>query len=93
MKQYKINPIVVDTWASEEEALHEYGVKLTRIEDVSEVDCVIVAVAHNEFKMLSFTEIKYLYKNIPDSGKEIINVKGLYKIDELEASGMLWLRL
>ena len=33
--------------------MHEYGVPLTRLEDISGADCVIVAVAHNEFKALS----------------------------------------
>lgn len=73
--------------------MHEYGVKLTKIEDVSDADCVIVAVAHNEFKALSLDDIKKMFKSIPDEEKVLIDVKGLYKIEYLKASGMQWWRL
>lgn len=90
---YGIEPVVVDPWASERDAMHEYGVELTKIEDVNDADCVIVAVAHNEFKALSLADIKKLFKNTDDGEKVLIDVKGLYKIEELKASGMLWWRL
>lgn len=91
--KYGIEPIVVDPWASERDAMHEYGVKLARIEDVSDADCVIVAVAHNEFKALGLDRIKKFFKAVPDDEKVLVDVKGLYKIEELKASGMKWWRL
>ena len=93
LKTYGIEPIVVDPWASEQDAMHEYGVKLTQLEDVSDADCVIVAVAHKEFKELSIEDIKKLYKKTEKEKMVIIDVKGLYKIEELKASGMMWWRL
>lgn len=93
LNNYGIEPIVVDPWASELDAMHEYGVKLTAIEEVSNADCVIVAVAHNEFKALSLADIKRLFKAEDDSEKVLIDVKGLYKIEDLKASGMQWWRL
>ena len=62
LNTYGISPVVVDPWASERDAMREYGVHLSKIEDVSDAECVIVAVAHNEFKALSLTDIKKLYK-------------------------------
>jgi len=93
LAEYEITPVVVDSWASEKDALHEYGVVLTRFEDVKDADCVIVAVAHNEFKMLPLEKIKKLFKNCGDSEKVLIDVKGLYKVEELKASGMRYWRL
>ena len=90
---YGITPIVVDPWASERDAIHEYGVALTKLEDVRDADCVIVAVAHNEFKSMSLIEIKSLFKESSDDEKVLLDVKGLYKVAELEASGMRWWRL
>jgi UDP-N-acetyl-D-galactosamine dehydrogenase len=84
---------VVDPWASERDAMHEYGVTLTKMEDVADADCVIVAVAHNEFRAMSLTDIKKLFKAGDDSEKVLIDVKGLYKIEDLKASGMQWWRL
>ena len=93
LNTYGINPLVVDPWASERDAMHEYGVTLTKIEDVADADCVIVAVAHNEFRALSLDDIKKIFKAGDDSEKVLIDVKGLYKIEELKASGMQWWRL
>lgn len=90
---FGIDPVVVDSWASEKDAMQEYGIKLTKLEDVKDADCVIVAVAHNEFRELRLTDIKKLYKAVPDNEKVLIDVKGLYKIDELKASGLQWWRL
>ena len=53
LNEYDIKPIVVDPWASERDAMHEYGVSLTKLEEINGADCIIVAVAHNEFKSLS----------------------------------------
>ena len=93
LNKYDIEPIVVDPWASDRDAMHEYGVTLTPIEEVSDVDCVIVAVAHNEFRALSLADIKKLFRKVPDEEKVLIDVKGLYKIEDLRASGMQWWRL
>ena len=91
LKQYSIYPVVVDPWASENDAIREYGVKLTKLEDIKNADCVIVAVAHNEFKAMTLEDIKKLFK--PNEEKVLIDVKGLYKVSDLNASGMKWWRL
>lgn len=94
LNSYGIEPIVVDPWASERDAMHEYGVTLTDLADVSGVDCVIVAVAHDQFKALSLDEIKALYNNtLADNEKVLIDVKGLYSVKELDASNLSYWRL
>lgn len=93
LAEYEITPIVVDPWASERDAMHEYGVTLTKLEDVKDADCVIVAVAHNEFQALRLNDIKKLFKDSADTEKVLIDVKGLYKVTELKESGMKYWRL
>ncbi len=93
LNEYEIQPIVVDPWANEGDAMHEYGVTLTKLDDVSEADCIIVAVAHNEFKNIEINNIKALYKNVPDSDKVLIDVKGIYSVNELKKSGLNYWRL
>ena len=90
---YGITPVVVDPWASEKDAMNEYGVTLTKLEDVKDADCVIVAVAHNEFRDLTLADIKALFKTGADDEKVLLDVKGLYKVADLDASGMKWWRL
>ena len=91
LNEFDIEPIVVDPWASERDAMHEYGVKLTKLEDVKDVDCIIVAVAHNEFKALSLQELEKFFKK--GTEQILIDVKGLYKISELKATSFKWWRL
>lgn len=93
LAEYEISPIVVDPWASERDAMHEYGVTLTKLEDVKDADCVIVAVAHNEFKSLNLNDIKKLFKECNDSEKVLIDVKGLYNVADLAASSLKYWRL
>ena len=93
LNSYEIEPIVVDPWASEADAMHEYGVTLTALSDVKDADCIIVAVAHDEFKALSLDDIKKMYVDCCDCEKVLLDVKGLYKVEELKASGMRFWRL
>ena len=92
LNEFRIEPVVVDPWASERDALHEYGVNLTKLEDVHDADCVIVAVAHDEFRHLTLDGIRELYKK-EGGEKVLIDVKGLYKIEDLNKSGLSWWRL
>ena len=74
--------------------MHEYGVALTKLDEVSDADCIIMAVAHNEFKSMSLDAIKELFnQELPDNEKVLIDVKGLYPVKALEASGMRYWRL
>ena len=94
LNEYGIEPVVVDPWASERDAMHEYGVTLTSLESVHNADCVIVAVAHNEFRALKLEDIKKMFRlDTDDNTKVLIDVKGLYPISELKASGMTYWRL
>ena len=93
LNEYGIDPIVADPWADENDALKEYGVALTSLEEVNNADCVIIAVAHNEFKAMPLEKIKTLFRNCDDGEKVLIDVKGLYTVDELEKSGMKYWRL
>jgi len=94
LKEYDINPIVADDWADKEIAKHEYGVDLVEFNNLPKADCVIVAVGHNEFRSMSTMQLKELFKdNLPDGEKVLIDVKSLYRQDELVASGMKFWRL
>lgn len=94
LKEYDINPIVTDSWADVDVAKHEYGVDLTAWEDVPKADCVIVAVGHNEYRNMSMMELKGLFKDeLKDEEKVLVDVKSLYRMDELKASGMRFWRL
>lgn len=94
LKEYDIHPIVADAWADPEIAKHEYGVDLVPFEELPKADCIIVAVGHNAFRSMSMMQLKEMFKpELADEEKVIIDVKSLYRMDELKASGMRFWRL
>ena len=93
LKEYEINPVVADSWADREVAKHEYGVDLVDFDKLPKADCVIVAVGHNQFRSMSMKQLKKLFKESKDEEKVLIDVKSLYRMDELKASGMRFWRL
>jgi len=93
LQEYGITPIVADPCADSAEALREYGVTLTPMEDIHDADCIFVAVAHKEFRALTMDDFKKMFKADADTGRVLIDVKGLYRIEDMEAAGMTWWRL
>ncbi len=94
LKEYEICPIVTDPWADVAVAKQEYGVDLVPFSELPKADCVIVAVGHNDYRSMSMMQLKELYKaDVPDEEKVLIDVKSLYRMDELKASGMRFWRL
>lgn len=95
LNDYGITPKIVDPWSSDREAMREYGIKLTELKDICDADCIIVAVAHDDFKALGLKEIKSLYRNCNDNDENnvLIDVKGIFKIEELIDSRLKWWRL
>lgn len=93
LNTYGIEPVVVDPWASDRDAMSEYGVTLTKLEDVKDADCVIIAVAHNEFKKMSLNDIKDLFRESNDKEKVLLDVKSIFKVEDLNVSGIRWWRL
>lgn len=94
LKEFEIEPIVTDAWADVNVAKGEYGVKMVPFNEVPKADCVIVAVGHKEFRSLSTMKLKTLFKDeLSDDEKVLIDVKSLYRKDELDASGMRYWRL
>ena len=90
---YGINPVVVDPWADKKDAMKEYGIELKTLEEAHDADCIIVAVGHDEFKKMSLHEIKTYFKEVDDSQKVLLDVKGLYKVQDLKKSGISYWRL
>ena len=94
LKEYEINPIIVDPWASPNEAKREYNVYLTKLDDVHDADCIILAVAHKEFKDMSFEEIDKLYNsNLKNNEKVFVDVKSIKDLNETKKQGYCYWRL
>lgn len=93
LREYGIEPLVTDPCADTEDAKEEYGIELVPVCELSELDCIILAVAHDEFKEMSLESIGKLFKNGDNSQKVLIDVKGIYNIGEAKEQGYRYWRL
>jgi UDP-N-acetyl-D-galactosamine dehydrogenase len=93
LRNYGIEPIVVDPEANDDEAKHEYGIDLVDIKEVNNVDCLVLAVAHDTFKQLSLDEIDSLYGDYSNNEKVLIDVKSILDRKKIEEKGYSYWRL
>lgn len=91
--EYGITPLVADPWASASDAKREYNIDLTDISNIKDADCVVIAVAHNEFREMSLEDIDLLFKKCDNSEKVIIDVKSIIDKEKAEKLGYRYWRL
>ena len=93
LKEYGITPIVVDPWASETDAMREYGVTLTPFDEIHDVDCLIIAVAHDRFKTMSADDMCAVLGETNIKNKVVADVKGVLNREEMLSRGIRYWRL
>ncbi len=93
LKEYGINPVVVDPEADYMEVKREYGIDLIDIKDIQDADCLVLAVAHNVFKEMSLEEFDSLFGGMDNKEKVLIDIKSMLNRSEIEEKGYSYWRL
>ena len=93
LKEYDITPVVIDPWADVDEVMREYGVELAEAGEISDADCVIIAVAHNEFKGMPLSEIDKIFKDTENKNKVLVDVKSMIDKKAAQDAGYRYWRL
>lgn len=93
LKEYGIIPLISDPWVNKNDAMKEYGVALTSLDDISDVDCIILAVAHNEFKKMSLEDLDKLYITGSNDKKVLIDVKSVLDKSQIDKAEYRYWRL
>lgn len=93
LNDYGIEPQVCDPMADADEVQREYGVELTDYSCLHNLDCIIVAVRHEMFEKVAIEELGSKFKNTENHQGLLVDVKGLYSVEELRHSGLLYWRL
>nr|WP_092768029.1 Vi polysaccharide biosynthesis UDP-N-acetylglucosamine C-6 dehydrogenase TviB [Acinetobacter sp. DSM 11652] len=89
-KQWNVNVVVCDPWADAEEVKHEYGIELGMVNAENQVDSLVVAVGHNEFRNMTATQLReYVRGDKP----VLADVKSLFDRGQLTAEGFTVFRL
>ena len=93
-REYGITPIVCDPVADAPDAKRFYGVDLVPLSEMKDLDCLIIAVAHRQFRELSNEDIAKMFKkDETNDRKVIVDVKGVRNKNELLSLGYKYWRL
>ena len=78
LNEYGVEPLIVDPYTDSKEAMAEYGMKVTPLEEVKDLDGLILAVAHREFLALEEETIETFYKpTLPNNERVLLDVKSV----------------
>ena len=92
LREYGIEPVIVDETADREEAKRLYGVELADRSAVTGVDALIIAVAHAEFTGMDREKIDACFN--PDNAKKVlVDVKGVLDRKQYQDEAYIYLRL
>ena len=90
--EYGITPVVVDPAADAAEAKRLYGITFNTMDDVKDMDAVIMAVCHKQFTELGRTDIDRYFSG-KNSRKVLMDLKGMFDMDEYNENGYLYWRM
>ncbi|MRI80812.1 IS3 family transposase [Aerococcaceae bacterium DSM 109653] len=94
LTEYDIKPEIVDPWASERDALKEYGVTLSKYEEIQDADCVVLAVGHEAFKALTNEDIEALYNpKLTNEERVLVDIKSILDHEHFTSKGYAYWRL
>ena len=91
LQEYGITAVIADPAADKDEAKMLYGIEFAEISEIKDMDAVILAVAHEEFKRLDVAKMDSLYKN--GAKKVLLDLKGLLDKKTFVAADYLYWRL
>lgn len=90
LREYGIEPDLVDPIADEKETMKIYGKELIPMYKVKNADCIVFAVPHSKFKNLSYEDIDLMYKPIPNNKRIIIDVRRIFDKNKFENNGYIY---
>ena len=90
--EYGITPVVVDPQADADEARRLYGIEFNTLNDVKDMDAVIMAVAHEDFKDYKPSDIAGFF-NPAHKTRVFLDIKGIYNLEDYKAPEFDYWRL
>ena len=89
-QQWNIDIQIVDPWCDQAEIQSLYGLEISELEDLSQVDALVVAVGHQEFRALTPEQLKSFCSN---TSPVLADLKSLYDRGSVEGCGFDVFRL
>ncbi len=103
LKDYGVNVLATDPVACKEEIKHEYGIDMVSMEDIKEVDAIILAVSHHNYRGMTIKDFAPLYRSealdeVAAAKDEVekdvfIDVKGIMDRHSVDTDSVVYWRL
>ena len=91
LKNWNVSVKVADPWADPVEVKTEYNIELSEASELVDLDALIVAVGHDQYRLLSIEELLSFMK---DKNKCVLgDLKSLYNKQQLSEAGARVFRL
>lgn len=84
LESWGVEVIVSDCWADASEVHHEYGIELTQVTESAQVDALVVAVGHHEYRDLAPQELKKFCRT---KNPVLADLKALYSREDAAKAG------
>lgn len=93
LEEYGITPVLTDGRADKEDFERTYGCRLSDLSEATEADCIVLSVAHKEYRERTLKEWDSFFKDGENRNKVIIDVKSILDKKEVLAEGYCYWRL
>ncbi len=103
LEEYGVKILATDPVACKDEIKEEYGIDMVSIEDIKDVDAIILAVSHHEYREMSIKDFTQLYNSEAldevavakdEEEKDVfIDVKGIMDRHSVDVENMVYWRL
>lgn len=87
-QEYGLQVLVVDPYVSAQKLYQREKISIDNMNTIENLDCLIIAVAHDEFKKISISEIGRMF--LQEQRKIVIDVKGIRKELENKKDYIYW---
>ncbi|MBQ8830071.1 MAG: nucleotide sugar dehydrogenase [Oscillospiraceae bacterium] len=91
LKEYGVTAVMADPAADADEAKRLYGIEFADIADIKDMDAIVLAVSHEQFKQLSVADFDRMYSG--KNRKVLVDVKSMLDKREFTDAGYIYWRL
>ncbi|WP_295157785.1 nucleotide sugar dehydrogenase [Selenomonas sp. AE3005] len=90
LQEYGLNPVATDPVADKEEFKREYGIELVDENTISNADCLVLLVAHDQYVNYGLRALQKFYHNDKDKPLILIDVKSIFERENAEKAGYIY---
>ena len=90
LKNWGAEVMVTDSWANPAEVFRQYKIDLKPIDEMKELDSLIIAVSHNDYRNLDLEFLKQICRS---KFPVLVDVKAIYPKDKVISNGFTNFRL